>query len=122
MQYTVPTNLAADPLIVIIGGVRYALGAGETVDVPAEVVAEVQRMQASAVNPAPPVDLPFKDAEVTALDTRMGAVETAVAQKELPEFPETDGTYGLQLVMDTGEAALTWEAADSGGDSEPAIS
>lgn len=31
--------------------------------------------------------------------------------KELPELPEDDGTYTLQLVMDDGEATLTWEAA-----------
>ena len=112
MQYTVPTNLGANPLIVIVGGVRYALGAGETVNVPAEVVAEAQRMQASKVNPAPPVDLPFEDPAVADLKTRMTAVEAAAAEKELPDNPETDGTYGLQLVMNDGEAALTWEAAE----------
>ena len=63
MQITVPTNLGANPLKIIIGGVEYALGAGETIDVPAEVVAEMNRMQASMVHPDMPVDIPFKDAE-----------------------------------------------------------
>ena len=40
------------------------------------------------------------------------AVEAAAAEKELPDVPSTDGTYGLQLVMDTGEGTLTWEAAE----------
>ena len=31
---------------------------------------------------------------------------------ELPAFPEDDGTYTLQLVMDDGAATLTWEAAE----------
>ena len=31
--------------------------------------------------------------------------------KELPDIPEDDGTYTLQLVVDDGEATLTWEAA-----------
>lgn len=31
--------------------------------------------------------------------------------KELPDIPEDDGTYALQLVVDDGEATLTWEAA-----------
>ena len=62
MQITVPTNLGANPLKIIIGGVEYALGAGETIDVPAEVVAEMNRMQASMDKPAPPVCIPFEDA------------------------------------------------------------
>lgn len=31
---------------------------------------------------------------------------------ELPAFPEDDGTYALQLVMDDGAATLTWESAE----------
>ena len=112
MQYTVPTNLGANPLIVIVGGVSYKLGAGETVNVPQAVVDEVARMQASKDKPAPPVDLPFADPAVASLETRMTAVEAAAAEKELPDVPSTDGTYGLQLVMDTGEGTLTWEAAE----------
>lgn len=113
MQITVPTNLGANPLIIMIAGVRYALGAGETVDVPAEVVSELNRMQASKVNPAPAVDLPFEDPAVADLEARMTAVEAAAAEKELPEYPDTDGTYGLQLVMDDDKSALTWEAAEA---------
>lgn len=36
-------------------------------------------------------------------------VKTALV-KELPDWPDDDGTYSLQLVMADGEAALTWEA------------
>lgn len=42
----------------------------------------------------------------------LGAQISSASIKELPPFPETDGTYTLQLVMDDGEAALTWEAAE----------
>ena len=31
--------------------------------------------------------------------------------KELPDLPEEDGTYALQLVIADGEATLTWEDA-----------
>ena len=34
------------------------------------------------------------------------------AAKELPELPESDGTYSLQLVMDDGAATMTWEAVE----------
>ena len=36
---------------------------------------------------------------------------TLKAAAELPTLPTDDGTYTLQLVMDDGEATLTWEAA-----------
>lgn len=42
----------------------------------------------------------------------IGAEITAASVKELPALPEDDGTYTLQLVMDDGEATLTWEAAE----------
>lgn len=42
----------------------------------------------------------------------IGAEITSASAKELPAFPDTDGTYTLQLVMDDGEATLTWEAAE----------
>ena len=61
----------------------------------------------------PHVEIPFTDKAdkdaITALGVRVKAIEDALP--ELPEFPETDGTYSLQLVMDDGVAALTWEAA-----------
>lgn len=41
----------------------------------------------------------------------LGAEITSASAKELPAFPDTDGTYTLQLVMDDGEATLTWESA-----------
>ena len=41
----------------------------------------------------------------------LGAQLAAASVKELPELPESDGTYTLQLVMDDGAATLTWEAA-----------
>ena len=42
----------------------------------------------------------------------IGTEISAAAIKELPELPESDGTYALQLVMDDGEAALTWVSAE----------
>ena len=42
----------------------------------------------------------------------LGAEISGAAVKELPAFPESDGTYTLQLVMDEGTPALTWEAAE----------
>ena len=42
------------------------------------------------------------------------AIGSAIkAAKELPALPDDDGTYSLQLVMDDGEATLTWEAVES---------
>ena len=41
----------------------------------------------------------------------LGIGDKLKAAVELPELPESDGTYGLQLVMDDGAAALTWESA-----------
>ena len=115
MQITVPTNLDSNPLIVTIAGVSYALGAGETLDVPDAIAAELARMLASKTKTPAPVDLPFVDEAVQRtledLSTRRASVEAAVAVKELPELPESDGTYGLQLVVDDGEGTLTWEAA-----------
>ena len=34
------------------------------------------------------------------------------AAAELPAYPDDDGTYSLQLVMDDGAATLTWEAVE----------
>ena len=31
---------------------------------------------------------------------------------EIPTYPEDDGTYQLQLVMDDGAPTLTWEAVE----------
>ena len=42
----------------------------------------------------------------------IGAEIGGASVKELPAFPEEDGTYALQLVMADGEATLTWEAAE----------
>ena len=38
----------------------------------------------------------------------INAIRTA---QELPDLPDDDGTYSLQLVMDDGAATFTWEAA-----------
>ena len=119
MTITVPTTLEDNPLFVIVNGVQYALGPGETITIPDEIGKEMYRMIDAQKNPAPGVDLPFEDAaanqEIESLKTRMTAAEAAIAVKELPEFPETAGTYSLQLVMADGEATLTWEAVESGG-------
>ena len=42
----------------------------------------------------------------------VGAEISGAAVKELPAFPEEDGTYSLQLVMADGEATLTWETVE----------
>ena len=39
---------------------------------------------------------------------KLGAAITG--GKELPAFPDEDGTYTMQLVMDDGAATFTWEA------------
>lgn len=41
----------------------------------------------------------------------LGQAIAAASVKELPDLPDDDGTYGLQLVMDDGAATLTWEAS-----------
>ena len=124
MQITVPNN-GTNPIIIAIGGVSYKLGAGETLTVPDEIAIELNRKLAAETNAAPAVDLPFSDKganlAIAGILTRLAAVEAAVAVKELPELPDTDGTYGLQLVVDNGTGTLTWEAAEDfgGGGSEP---
>jgi hypothetical protein len=39
------------------------------------------------------------------------AVQSAA---ELPDLPEDDGTYMLQVVIDEGEATFSWEAVSAG--------
>ena len=39
----------------------------------------------------------------------IGAALASAAVKELPPVPDTDGTYSLQLVVEDGEGAYTWE-------------
>ena len=117
MQITVPTNLDYHPLVITIGGVGYTLSAGETVNVPDAVAAELYRMIDSKVKPAPDAGLPFTDKtqekDLQQLNTRMAAVEAAVEVKELPDFPTTDGAYSLQIVVDDGAATLTWEPVEA---------
>ena len=36
------------------------------------------------------------------------------AAEELPDLPEDDGTYTLQVVIDDGEATFSWEAVSAG--------
>ena len=45
----------------------------------------------------------------------LGVGDALKAAEDLPTYPEDDGTYTLQLVMDDGEATLTWEAAAEAG-------
>ena len=118
MQITVPSTIENNPLIVTLAGVSYKLAPGETITVPDAIAEELYRMIAAKNHPAPGVEPPFEvdatNKAIENLQARMAVVEAAIAVPELPEFPETDGTYGLQLVMDTGEGTLTWEAAAEG--------
>ena len=41
----------------------------------------------------------------------LGVGDALKAAEDLPAYPDDDGTYTLQLVIDEGVAALTWEAA-----------
>lgn len=52
--------------------------------------------------------------DINAILAAMAALAIGAQLKgavELPAFPEDDGTYSLQLVMDDGATTLTWEAA-----------
>ena len=42
------------------------------------------------------------------MDGQMSSVQEEIAAV-LPEFPETNGTYFLQLVMSSDTATLSWE-------------
>ena len=42
----------------------------------------------------------------------LGAAISGASVKELPPLPDDDGTYSLQLVIDEGEATLSWEAVE----------
>ena len=42
---------------------------------------------------------------------KLGIGDKLALAKELPDLPDDDGTYTLQLVMDDGAATFTWEAA-----------
>lgn len=47
------------------------------------------------------------------LEKEMSAsISTAVAGV-LPELPESDGTYTLQVVIDDGEPTYSWEAVEA---------
>ena len=121
MTITIPANIGANPLRVTVNAVTYSVSPGTTVTVPDAVGNEILRMIEARKHPTPTVDLPFGDSsqagEIGALETRMAAVEAAAAAAvELPELPESDGTYTLQLVVDDGAATLSWEAVDSGAD------
>lgn len=121
MQITVPSNIENNPLIVTLAGVSYALAPGATITVPDAIANEFYRMVAAKNNPAPAVEVPFEDAglkaQVAGLATSLASLGSEVGEiRELPAYPETDGTYSLQLVMDDGEATLTWEAVSDGGD------
>ena len=117
MTFTVPTTITSDPLTISINGVSYVLGAGETVDIPAEIATEISRMVASQNHDPPAVNPPFTNAEVNrmlqSILTRLAAVETAAAIKELPDSPETAGSYALQVTVEDGDSTLSWEAVES---------
>lgn len=40
----------------------------------------------------------------------LGDKISAASVKELPELPEDDGTYSLQVTIADGEATYTWES------------
>lgn len=102
---TVPTTIDYNPLTITIGGVSYTLAPGATVTVPDAVAYELERMLGTKGQPpAPPADFPYVDAEVY---ERLAALEAF-----LPEYPEEDGIYTLQLVMEDGEPTLAWVEAD----------
>lgn len=42
----------------------------------------------------------------------LGIGDKLKAAEDLPAYPEDDGTYTLQLVIDEGAATLTWESAE----------
>lgn len=84
MTITIP-NIGNNPLVVIVGGKRYAYGAGETVTVPDEVGNEILHMMAAMDNPAPNVELPFKG--------------------ELPKVTSTDNGKVLRVVSGAWAAA-----------------
>lgn len=126
MQITVPSTIGSNPVTIIINGVPYKLGAGETITVPDTVAGELDRMIDAGIKETPAVDVPFENAATTAaisslntavsgLGTRMTAVETAAAAKELPTTPTTDGTYSLQIAVSSGTGTLSWEAVESSG-------
>ena len=117
MQITVPNTLSAVPMTVTVNNVSYAFVPGETVTVPDAVALELQRMLGIRHVP-PDVQAPWTDAEntgieakITALATRIAALEAAVP--ELPTLPTTDGTYTLQLVVDDKVGTMTWEAEET---------
>ena len=51
------------------------------------------------------------DELLTAIST-LGIGDKLKAAEDLPAYPEDDGTYTLQLVIDEGAATLTWESAE----------
>jgi len=118
MTITVPTTLEDNPLFVIVNGVQYALGPGETITIPDEIGNEMYRMIAAGEVDAPAVDVPFENAKVNAeidiLKSRMTAAETAIAVKELPAFPDPYGTgityYNLQYRLVGDTPTLVWQA------------
>lgn len=106
MQITVPAQLDNQPLFITIGGVKYTLSAGETIDLPNEVVEELNRMLAVKNPAAKPVVPPFTDG---GMQQEIEDLREKVAAKEIPDFPTDDGAYFLVVEIDDGEATLIWE-------------
>ncbi len=115
MQITVPAG-PNKPMRINVTGREYFLQPGETVNVPDAVALELLR--ALGIKHVPPdTQAPWTDAEntgieakITALATRIAALEAAVP--ELPTLPTTDGTYSLQLVVDNKVGTMTWEVEE----------
>ena len=108
----------------------YVYTGGATVTVPDDVAALLEANAANKIEPLPvPVEMKpaggYTGDDYIAVFMREDgtlcikkADVTALIEPELPEDPESDGTYTLQAVVDDGATTLSWEAVES---SEPAV-
>lgn len=51
------------------------------------------------------------DGDLPDPETREELFLAAIAARAIPEYPETDGTYTLQLTISDGAATLEWVSA-----------
>ena len=131
---TIPSG-CGNPVVVVINGVKYIYPAGSEQTVPDEVAALLETNAKEAViygrratapleteglyNNDDYISLYVNDkGQLRIRKSDVNALIPDPPAPELPEAPDTDGTYALTMTVADGEATLSWEAVPA-DDAEP---